>query len=129
MTTIQKGWDIDLKFGQEGERWLTLLASERKVEVKRERDKWATTGNILFEVRYKGCPSGITATESDFWAHLLSLNGTIVGGFIFDSKALLRNLRRLVAENKVRTIFCGDGDHSEGVLVPLSLAHELLKPE
>ena len=31
-------FDLDLKFGQQGEQWLSLLADERKIEVKRERD-------------------------------------------------------------------------------------------
>lgn len=127
MSTPQKGWDIDLKFGQEGERWLTLLADERKVEVKRERDTWAKTGNLFFETRYKGYPSGVNATESDYWAHLLSVGGKIVGGFIIDVSTLKMNLALMVAEGTARKVTGGDGGNSEGVIVPLSRAHELMQ--
>lgn len=123
----QKGWDLDLQFGQEGEKWLTILADERKLEVKRERDSWAKTGNLFFEVRYKGYESGVLATQSHYWAHLLSLEGKIVGGFIFEVEALRMNLCRLVVEKKARMIQGGDGNQSQGVLVPLGHAHELMK--
>lgn len=127
MSVAQKGWDIDLKFGQEGERWLTLLADERKVEVKRERDAWARTGNLFFETTYKGHPSGVNATQSDYWAHLLSLDGKIVGGVIIDVGTLKMNLSRLVTEGKARRISGGDGNNSGGVLVPLRMVHELMQ--
>ena len=123
-----KHFDLDLKFGQEGEQWLKLLGNEQKIEVKRERDTWAKTGNIFFELLHKGNPSGIAATTSQFWAHILSLNGVPQGVLIFSVPILKHNLRRLARCGSIRQIDGGDGGGSTGYLVPLALSHELLKP-
>ena len=45
-------FDLDLQYGQAGEKWLAWLGTDQaKVEVKTERDTWATTGNAVFEFR------------------------------------------------------------------------------
>ena len=46
---IRKKFDLDLKYGQQGEQWLSILGDEIQMEVKRERDCWLKTGNIYFE--------------------------------------------------------------------------------
>lgn len=118
-------FDLDLRFGQEGEKWLTMLADERTVEVKRERDIWALTGNLFFEFKSRGKPSGVAVTQSDYWAHLLSLDGKIKGGLIVETPMLRANLRRLVKEAKVRVVSGGDDNTSEGVLVPIGMVREI----
>ena len=70
-------FDLDLSFGQEGETLVKeLLTGGKTVEVKRDK-RWKDTGNIYVETecyfnrtRSWG-PSGINATEADYWAIVL----------------------------------------------------------
>ena len=69
-------FDLDLQYGQDGERWLAWLGTDQaKVEVKTERDQWAHTGNAVFEFTSRGKPSGIAVTQADYWVHNFHLNG------------------------------------------------------
>lgn len=71
-------FDIDFRYGQQGEVFVNhLLTSEiETVEVKRDR-KWIDTGNIYIEIECWsdaiGCwyPSGINATKASHWAFVL----------------------------------------------------------
>lgn len=119
-------FDLDLRFGQEGEQWLTILGREIKVEVKRERDKWKKTGNIAFEFRCSGKPSGLAVTKADYWVHVLSLDGVPEAAFIFRVEHLKGKLRAMLKEGRVRVISGGDRDAAEMILFPLKLIHELL---
>jgi hypothetical protein len=56
-------FDIDLSFGESFEKSLADILNKGTVEVKTERDIWKTSGNIVFEVRYKGKLSGISKTK------------------------------------------------------------------
>ena len=67
-----KKFDLDLEFGQMGEKFVEDLQNgNTMIEVKTERDIWKTTGNLAVEIRYKGRPSGISTTGSNVWIHLL----------------------------------------------------------
>ena len=78
-----KKFDIDLAFGEKGEMFVKdVLQGNGKIEVKTERDKWATTGNIAIEIRCNGKLSGLSVTEAKTWVHLLSIDDKIIGGFI-----------------------------------------------
>lgn len=129
MSKANKDFDLDLKFGQQGEQWLTLLADEQQIEVKRERDQWATTGNICFEIRYKGEPSGIAATKAQWWAHILYLKGENKAIFLFLVSDLRAKLRELVKTKQLRMVNGGDGDHSALILCPLEKIHLLVGRE
>lgn len=124
----RKQFDIDLKFGQEGERWLTVLADEKKLEVKRERDLWAKTGNVFFEFECNGKPSGFNATSSDYWAVILSNSGHAEAVVMFDVLTLKLNLRNMLSRGEVRIVAGGDNNLSRGVLVPLSKIGQLCLP-
>lgn len=119
-------FDADLKFGEQGEKWLLWLGSEgAKVEVKTERDKWATTGNIVFEFfcHRRNIKTGIASTEADFWVQLLSLNGKIEGGFIWSTpylKEFLRCVYRNPSEYNARVLRGGDGKYAEMIVIPIS---------
>jgi len=79
-------FDLDLEFG---EKWEDFIIDKLKTaEVKTEKDKWKTTGNICIESACYGKPSGIEATESDVWIHNLTLNGEFVFGFIMPTERL-----------------------------------------
>jgi hypothetical protein len=68
-----KKFDIDLKYGQIREQKVKHMFSKCQIEVKSERDWWQRTGNIAIEYEYRGKPSGIYATTSDYWFHRLEL--------------------------------------------------------
>lgn len=79
-------FDLDLEFG---ERWEDFIVDKLKTaEVKTEKDKWKTTGNICIEYESYGKPSGIEATESDVWIHNLTDKGKFVLGFIIPTETL-----------------------------------------
>ena len=122
----RSAFDLDLKFGQEGEQWLTILGKELKMEVKRERDKWKDTGNIALEFRCSDKPSGIAVTQADYWAHILSYNGEVEAVLIFRVPVLKERLKAMHKQGKVRVVNGGDRDAAEIILVPLALVHELL---
>ena len=43
-----KKFDVDLEFGQQWEKHIDeMFSGAKKCEVKTERDKWASTGNIF----------------------------------------------------------------------------------
>lgn len=46
-------------------------AKIEKIELKSETWQWEQTGNIAIEFACDGKPSGISATEADFWVHEL----------------------------------------------------------
>jgi hypothetical protein len=119
MSSDQKDFDLDLRFGKEGEQWLSLLAGEQKIEVKRERDLWAETGHIAFEYLYKGEPSGVSSTKADWWAHILTLNGKPVSVLLFPVDKLRKRLRTMLDSGRAKTVSGGDGNHSSLILVNL----------
>ena len=115
-----KKFDIDLEFGKIGEDFAEALFQDNTmVEVKTERDIWKTTGNIAIEIRCKGKPSGISTTASKNWVHLLSYDGTIEGGFIFNVDQLKQKIKYLLSEKKAKMIMGGDFNMSQMVLLPI----------
>ena len=65
----RKKFDIDLEYGQVREKKVADMLQGKKIEVKSERGMWQRTGNIAIEFESYGKPSGIAATESDYWFH------------------------------------------------------------
>tara|TARA_R100000951_G_scaffold31974_1_gene27299 strand:+ start:1750 stop:2214 length:465 start_codon:yes stop_codon:yes gene_type:complete len=114
-----KKFDLDLKFGQMGEKFVEDLQNgNTMIEVKTERDIWKTTGNIAVEIRCSGKPSGISTTGSAIWIHLLSDNGKIVGGYIFSVDYLKQKIIDLKKEGKLKLIMGGDFNVSQMALIP-----------
>ena len=115
-----KKFDIDLAFGEKGEEFVkNVLQGNGKIEVKTERDKWEGTGNIAIEIRCNGKLSGLSATESKTWVHLLSVNDEIRGGFIFNTDYLKRIVKSLVKDGKAKVTMGGDFNASQMVLLPI----------
>ena len=48
MTTSKSDWDLDLRYGQDGEESVRRLLTIDTVEVKRDR-RWKETGNLYIE--------------------------------------------------------------------------------
>ena len=69
----RKKFDIDLEYGKVRESQVADMLQNSKIEVKSERDMWQRTGNIAIEYSSYGKPSGIEATESDYWFHNLCI--------------------------------------------------------
>ena len=114
-----KKFDLDLEFGQMGEKFVEDLQNgNTKIEVKTERDLWKTTGNIAIEIRYKNKPSGISTTGSNIWIHLLSDNDKIVGGYIFSVDYLKKKIIDLKEKGKLKLVMGGDFNASQMALIP-----------
>ena len=116
-------FDIDLKFGEEFEYSLARILSIGKVEVKTERDQWKKTGNIAIELMNQGNKSGLSITEAEWWAQILTLKGEIKSVILIPVKILKARLKSLVKENKAKIIMGGDDMSSELVLVPIKEIH------
>ena len=118
---INDKFDLDLDFGKVGEKYIEeVFEGDGRIEVKTERDIWATTGNIAIEVRCRGKLSGISTTDAKTWIHLLSLNDVIKGGFIIPVKELKAGIKQLQDSDEVRLDMGGDDDASQMVLVPIN---------
>ena len=120
-------FDIDLSFGEKYEDSLAAILQLGKVEVKTERDIWKTTGNIVFEIRCKGKPSGISKTKADYWAQILTYEDEIKSVLLFPVPVLKKQLKYLISKKSAKIIKGGDDNESELIVVPLSLIYKDLK--
>ena len=109
-------FDIDLKYGKDRENRIEKILKEGKLEVKTERDWWFKTGNIAIEVECNGKPSGIMATKSDYWVHILADGAKDYCRLIFDVSTIKRLTKKYIKKIKNG----GDGFRSRFVLIPLA---------
>ena len=112
----RKKFDIDLCYGKVREKRVANMLQDKKIEVKSERDMWARTGNIAIEYESYGKPSGISATESDYWFHNLCIGDDTFATLVFDVPSLKRIIDNL---DKKRTVSGGDNGASKMYLVSL----------
>ena len=84
----RKKFDIDLQYGKVREKLVADMLQDKKIEVKSERDVWQRTGNIAIEYECYGKPSGINATESDYWFHNLCIGDEVFATLVFDTRSL-----------------------------------------
>ena len=91
----RKKFDIDLQFGSIREDKIADMLTNKKIEVKSERGKWMETGNICIEYQSYGKPSGIEATEADFWFHNLCIGDEIFCTLVFDVPKLKKLVKKL----------------------------------
>ena len=89
-TKDRKKFDLDLQYGQVREQMVADMLQNKKIEIKSERDVWQRTGNIAIEYECYGKPSGINATESDYWFHNLCIGEDTFATLVFDTKSLKR---------------------------------------
>ena len=102
----------DLKVGQVGEKYLGNILNSKKIEVKTDLQAHRT-GNIFIEYFSRNKPSGISTTESDFYAFILSNEKIIIIKTIE-----LKNICRKYINTK-RNINGGDSNTSKGILLPI----------
>lgn len=112
----RKKFDIDLAYGQVREQEVASMLQDKKIEVKSERGVWWKSGNIAIEYESYGKPSGIEATESDYWFHNLCLGDTTFATLVFKTDVLKSIIDKL---DFVETRNGGDGYKSKMYLLNL----------
>lgn len=111
-----KRFDLDLAYGQVFEQKVAEILGQSKIEVKTEKDKWKTTGNIVIEHESRGKPSGIITTEADYWLHNCAIGDDIV----FSVLLKVSTLRKYIAQHNPRTVRGGDDMTSKLYLIKLT---------
>jgi len=115
-------FDIQLAAATVHERRLHdvfTAAKIEKIELKSESVLWERTGNICIEYRQNGEPSGIAATEADYWVHeLLREDKTLV--YLMFPIERLKELARY--HIKLGNTYKNGGDRGniDMVLIPLA---------
>ena len=116
-TKDRKKFDIDLQYGKVKEKIIADMLQNKKIEVKSERGMWLKTGNIAIEFESWGKPSGINATEADYWFHNLAINDEVYCTLVFDTKTLRKIVQKL---DNHRVVKGGDHWASKMYLVNIS---------
>ena len=112
----RKKFDLDLAYGKIREQRVADMLTDKKVEVKSERDMWVRTGNIAIEYESYGKPSGIAATEADYWFHNLCIGDETFATLVFDVPSLKRIIDNL---DEKRTVSGGDNGAARMYLLSL----------
>jgi len=102
----------DLKVGQVSEKRLGELLTDKTIEVKRDF-RASRTGKVFVEFFCRGKPSGISTTEADFWAFMITDETVVI--------LPTRRLKKLVREAKKKgdVVSGGDSNLSQGALVEI----------
>ena len=112
----RKKFDIDLQYGEVREDKIADMLQNKKIEVKSERDLWQKTGNICIEYKSYGKPSGIDATESDYWFHNLCIGDDEYCTLVFNTATLKKIVKKL---DSFKTVSGGDHKASQMYLLNL----------
>ena len=112
----RKKFDLDLQYGSIREDKIADMLTNKKIEVKSERDIWQKSGNICIEYESWGKPSGIRATESDYWFHNLCLGKDEYCTLVFKTDTLRKIVDKL---DTFKTVSGGDNNASRMFLVNL----------
>ena len=120
LTKEKSNFDADLDFGKISEQEVVdMFESDWRIEVKTERDTWMRTGNIAFEIRYKGNPSGISTTKATWWIQALNYNNQNIMMLTFKISLLRVILKRMVKEKIAEIKKGGDDNNSTIILTPI----------
>ena len=112
----RKKFDIDLAYGTVREEKIAEMLTDKKIEVKSEKDMWQKTGNICIEYESWGKPSGIKATEADYWFHNLCVGDNEFCTLVFKTDVLKTIVDKL---DTFKTVSGGDHKASRMFLVNL----------
>ena len=112
----RKKFDLDLEYGTVREDKVAAMLQDKKIEVKSERGMWMKTGNIAIEYESWGKPSGIRATESDYWFHNLCVGDNEYCTLVFKTEVLRTIVDKL---DKFKTVSGGDNNASKMFLINL----------
>ena len=92
------------------------MLQDKKIEVKSERGMWMRTGNIAIEYESYGKPSGIAATESDYWFHKLCIGDATFATLVFETESLKKIIDNLDYKKTVN-----GGDHNASKMYLLNI--------
>lgn len=123
---MASNWTADLAYGKAGEFWLTQLGQDITIEVKRDR-RWATTGNVFFEISCSGKPSGVMSTEASYFAYILDEGDVNVACYLWKTEPLKIALQMALNAKICKTVSGGDGNRVIGIVFPLDKLGELTK--
>jgi len=112
----RKKFDIDLEYVEIREDKIKEMLTGKKIEVKSEKDLWQKSGNICIEYESWGKPSGIRATESDYWFHNLCVGDNEFCTLVFKTDVLRTIVDKL---DTFKTVRGGDHKASKMFLVNL----------
>ncbi len=112
----RKKFDIDLKYGTIREDKIAYTLTNKKIEVKSEKDIWQKSGNICIEYESWGKPSGIKATEADYWFHNLCIGKDEYCTLVFKTDTLKKIVNDL---DTFKTVSGGDNNASRMFLINL----------
>ena len=120
LTKEKANFDVDLDFGKISEQEVVdMFESDGRIEIKTERDTWMRTGNIAFEIKYKGYPSGISKTKATWWIQALNYNNQNIMMLTFKISVLKVILKRMVKAKIAEIKKGGDDNNSTLILVPI----------
>ncbi len=103
----------DLQIGQIAEKLLYDILTNKKIEVKKDL-QYNKTGNIYIEYYSRGKQSGISTTESDWYAFVLEDEKI----FFIETKKLKTLCRKFI--NTKYDIKGGDNNTSKGICIPIN---------
>lgn len=124
MVNFNKTFTHDLQFGELSEKKVAEILQSDKIEVKTERDIWASTGNIAIEYECNGKPSGLTTTQATFWIHVFYNQGTFCGFEVFEVASLKKVINKMIKDEVAVKKSGGDNNKSKLILVPISRLFE-----
>ena len=121
-------FDIDLDFGQiYEEKVRDIFEGDGSIEVKTERDIWASTGNMALEIRCRGELSGLSITDAKWWIHIFTIDGDIKYMLALQVSKLRKIIKYMFINDLARIIKGGDDDESQMVLAPIRLLIDIAK--
>lgn len=103
----------DLQVGKVGEEQLASLLLDKTIEVKTDLQA-VHTGNVFVEYSSRGKPSGISTTESDWYAFILSIRNIVL------IRTSFLKIRCRPYYNTKRDVVGGDNNTSKGILLPIT---------
>ena len=112
----RKKFDIDLSYGSIREDKIIDMFLNKKIEVKSEKNMWQDTGNICIEYESCGRPSGIKATEADYWFHNLCVGENEYCTLVFKTEVLRSIVNDL---DTFKSVSGGDNKASKMFLINL----------
>lgn len=93
--------------------WIEYAGERTTFEVKTDR-MTARTGNIVVEFECSGKPSGITATEADYWVYFIHNTGI---WYLIPTEEIKS---RIAGKKYSRTVKGGDGWRSNMYVFPVA---------
>ena len=112
----RKKFDLDLEYGEVREDMVAEMLQIKKVEVKSERGMWTSTGNIAVEYMSYGKPSGLSATEADYWFHNLCIDDEVYATLVFKSDNLKKIIKLMDNPRQI-----SGGDHNASKMFLLNI--------